>query len=119
MGLALWFLKKRDPVYNLCPIFGVVPTTPEVWFDYAMQVILQIVRKPSYSDFAIKWPSPHEMDESAELLRNNRENGRFLQGVFAVVDGGKMPCAKYCEATFRIATGKVVRKAMKSLTSSR
>lgn len=43
----------------------------------------------------MEWPSVEEMKESTELLQQNREFGHLLKGVFAVVDGGRMPCADY------------------------
>ena len=37
------------------------------------------------------------MEASSRLLQENRENGRLLNGVFVVMDGGWMPCADYVD----------------------
>ena len=38
------------------------------------------------------------MEESASLLRENRECGHLLNGVFGVVDAARLLCADYTEA---------------------
>ena len=36
LGLSLWFLKSKSAMYRLCPLFGIVPSTVSVWFDFSM-----------------------------------------------------------------------------------
>lgn len=45
IGLVLCFLKTKDPVYRLCPVFGIVPSTASVWLDYVLEVFSTIIRK--------------------------------------------------------------------------
>jgi len=91
--MALFFLKSRDPLYKMCPIFGVVPTTTAVWLDYSLDVLKRVVMKPGSSDFEVRWPTLEEIRRSSALLTQNRELGRLLKGVFAITDGARMPCA--------------------------
>jgi len=93
IGMALFFLKSRDPLYKLCPMFGVVPTTAAVWLDYSLEVLKRVVTKRGASDFEVRWPTPDEMWSSSALLAQNRELGRLLKGVFAITDGARMPCS--------------------------
>lgn len=95
LGMVLWYIKTSGTQYELCPNFGLVPSSVGVWLDYAMEVLIRTVKKRDRKDFEVRWPSPEEMHASAELLRRNRGNGFLLNGVFAVVDGGRMPCADY------------------------
>ena len=80
--MALNYLKSRDPLYKLCPIFGVVHTTAALWLDYALEVLKVVVNKRSQPDFEVRWPTPIEMEESAALLVNNRKLGGLLKGIF-------------------------------------
>jgi len=93
IGLVLYYLKSRDPLYKLCPIFGVVPTTAQVWLDFSLEIMKKVVTKTGAPDFEIRWPTVEEMRASAALLQRNRELGRLLKGVFSITDGARMPCA--------------------------
>ena len=84
-------------MYKLCPIFGLVPSSVSVWLDFGLEVMQKIVRTYRDNHFRICWPSEHEMRNSASLLTRNRPYGRLLSGVFAVMDGGRMPCASYSD----------------------
>lgn len=97
LGLALWYLKSRCAAYRLCNIFGVVPSTVSVWLDYALEVLYRVVRKPANLEFAVTWPTESEMLSSAGLLETNRPLGPVLRGIFAVMDGGRMPCVSYTD----------------------
>lgn len=93
LGLVLWCLKSSARRRQLCPIFGLVPTSVNVWFDYGLTVLYRTLKV--MHDARITWPTVEEMKESTQLLQENREFGHLLKGVFAVVDGGRMPCADY------------------------
>jgi len=95
LGIALWYLKSRDPIYKMCTTFGLVPSSMSAWLDYSMEVLFKVVTDSSLTDFEIKWPTPQQMEFSAELLRRNRQHGQLLQGTFGISDGGRMPCAIY------------------------
>lgn len=95
LGLTLRYLKSSGRQYELCGMFGIVPSTVYVLVDYGMEVLLKTLRDKSIPQFKVAWPTVNEMDESYELLKNNRENGVLLPDVFGVVDGGRMPCADY------------------------
>ena len=97
LGLSLWYLKTKGSVYTLCPIFSIVPASLSVWLDYSLEVLLRVVKKTSRTEFEIRWPDEGEMLASSLLLKNNRTNGPLLKGVFAVTDGGRMPCADYTD----------------------
>ncbi len=97
IGLALWYLKTLCAANRLCPVFGVVPSSVYVWIDYAMEVLLKVVKDKSKSEFEVRWPSVAEMEESNAILKRNRACGMLLEGVFAVMDGGRMPCADYTD----------------------
>eukprot|EP00171_Calliarthron_tuberculosum_P023637 IDg23637t1 len=103
LGLVLWFLKCRNPVYRLCPVFGIVPSSIHVWLDYGLEVLTRVVRRPELRDFEIRWPTEEEMRSSSALLEHNRQYGHLLRGVFAVLDGGRMPCASYVDADLQNA----------------
>ena len=103
LGLALWYLKTRGTKYNLCPIFGIVPASITVWLDFSLEVLLNVVEKRSRAYFEIRWPTEEEMLASSLLLQHNREYGPLLKGVFAVTDGGRMPCADYTEPNLQNA----------------
>lgn len=101
LGLVLWYLKTKGTMFSLCPIFGVVGSSVGVWLDFSLEVLVRVVKREK--DFEIKWPSYDEMKASASLLENNRINGGLLQGIFAVTDGGRMPCADYTDTNLQNA----------------
>lgn len=103
LGLALWYLKSSDRQYKQSIIFGLVPTSISVWIDYGLEVLMRIVKNKRHDALSIKWPSHTEMKESSELLKLNRENGQYLNNVFGVVDGGRMPCADYTDVDMQNA----------------
>ena len=103
LGLVLWYLKVRNTIYSLCPIFGVTDSTVGVWLDYGLEVLKRVVVQKEEKDYEIRWPSYEEMKASAALLENNRINGLLLTGVFAVTDGGRMPCADYTDCNLQNA----------------
>lgn len=75
-----------------------------MWLDYALEVLLTVVKNQvkSKSEFSVHWPTEGEMKASADNLTNNPPNGGLLRGVFAVVDGGRIiPCASYLEPDLR------------------
>ena len=95
LGLALWYVKTKHSLFHLCPIFGIVPSSVGVWLDYALEVLLHVVKKKRLPAFEIRWPTMDEMKASALLLRRHRQYVPLLEGVFAVTDGARMPCADY------------------------
>ena len=97
LGMALWYLKTKGTLYSLCPIFGVTDSTIGVWMDYALEVLKRVVCNRSRTEFEIRWPTHDEMKLSAALLEKNRVSGHWLKGVFAITDGGRMPCADYID----------------------
>ena len=97
IGLCLWYLKSGDPMYKLCPIFGIVPSTVRAWLEYGLEVLLSVVRDQKNTQFAIAWPKYSEMVQSAALLQQDRQNGRTLGGVFGIMGGERMPCGTYTD----------------------
>lgn len=96
-GLALWYLKSRCPMYKMCLIFGLAPSSLLVWLDYSLEVLYRLLQCPTNTQYEIRWPNEQEMRSAASLLERNRENGHLLRGVFGMFDGGRMPCAAYVE----------------------
>ena len=43
IGMVLWHLKSKNPIYKLCPVFGVVPSTASVWIDYGLEVMSKVI----------------------------------------------------------------------------
>ena len=103
LGLSLWYLKTKGSVYTLCPIFGIVPSSFLVWLEYSLEVLLRVVKKTSRTEFEIRWPNEGEMLASSLLLQINRTDGPLLKGIFAVTDGGRMPCADYTDVDIQNA----------------
>ena len=88
LGMALWFLKCKNPAYRICTVFGVVLISMHVGIDYAMEVLVRTVRRPNLTDFEINWPSEKQMQQSALLIEHNLTHEHLLRGVFTVLDGG-------------------------------
>ena len=63
--------------------------------DYSLEVLLHVVKWKYPKDFEVRWPTVLEMHASASLLQQNWTYGPIFRGVFAVTDGGRMPCAEY------------------------
>ena len=97
LAISLWYLKTKSTMFCMCPVFGLVPSSLGVWFDYALDVILRVVKRKSRKEFEIRWPNVEEMRASASLLEHNRTYGPLLQGVFDITDGGRMLCAYYTD----------------------
>ena len=95
LGLILWYLKSRDCMYLICMAFEVVPSTASVWLNNASSVLLKAVQRVDLVKCRVPWPSVEEMETSTHSLQRNREFGPLLPGVFAVIDGGRMPVVKY------------------------
>jgi len=93
VGLVLYYLKTRDPMYRISILFGIVPSSVSVWLDFAMEVLQRIVISSHNPDFEIRWPTVPEMKSSSDLLVRNRELGGLLSGCFGILDGGRMPCS--------------------------
>ena len=94
IGLVLWYLKTKDFIYRMCPIFGLVPSTVSIWLKHALAVLYKVVSSRLF-DCQFKWSSPEEIHSSASLLERNRSNGHLLTGIFGVMDGGRMPTVSY------------------------
>lgn len=95
LGLTLRYLKSSGRMYELCGTFGLVPTSVSVWVDYGLTVLRMTLRDKTVPEFMVAWPTVQEMDQSYNLLKMNRENGKLLPDVFGVMDGGRFPCADY------------------------
>ena len=109
-GLALWYIKKRSSMYKLSVVFGIAPSSVNVWVDYTLEALLLAVKKSEDLDFSVHWPRFEEIEKSAELLARNREHGHILQGIFAVADGARFPCVAYSDADLQNAVRKVSHK---------
>lgn len=97
LGLTLWRLKSCGRQNQLCVIFGLIPSTVSDWFNYGLKVLYRTLKRRDQRAFRVEWPDHNEMQESAQLLQDNRPNGALLRGVFGVIDGGRFPCADYVD----------------------
>jgi len=84
-------------MFTLFPVFVFVPSSIGVWLDYSIEVLFRVVKKKDRHEFAIRWPTPTEMQSSASILEKKRKFGPLLKSVFAVTDGGRMACADYTD----------------------
>ncbi len=51
LGMALYYLKSRDVLYKICPVFGLVPSSLHVWLDFASEVLLKTVTRRMHAEF--------------------------------------------------------------------
>ena len=68
LGMALWFMKTKSAMYQLCPVFGMTPTNLSVWLEFSLEVLIKVVTGNGHPAFRMKWPTPPEMRQSAALL---------------------------------------------------
>lgn len=93
LELVLTYLKRSGRQLSLCPIFGLEPSSVQVWCDYGLEVLLKVLKDKNNDKFIVKWPDKEGLKESNYNLLHNRPFGPLLRGVFGVVDGGTLPCA--------------------------
>lgn len=55
------------------------------------------LRPSDHPYFSCSWLTGEKLDESSEVLQSNGKFGHLLEGVFAVVDGGRSACAYYVD----------------------
>lgn len=103
LGLVLCYLKSSCRQMALSPMFGLVLSSVQVWIDYGMEVLDKVLRDKSNIAARVSWPTEAEMKESSLALMKNRPNGRMMKGIFAVVDGGRVPCAHYTDCDMQNA----------------
>lgn len=73
-------------------------TLSHIWsFPDIRKQLVQLRPFLLYIESSVKLTSTtgEEIGESTTLLTRNRENGHLLNGVFGVVDGGRLLCADY------------------------
>lgn len=80
-----------------------------------MEALARNFKRLHHTDFEIRWPSPDEMKVSAGTLSANRRLGPLLDGIFTIMDGGRMPCGTYSE-TSRTLSGRVSLRLTKLQT---
>ena len=96
-GLAQWYLKIREPLFKLCLIFGIVPSSTALWLEFSLTVLLRVLQRRDLHDFEVKRPTTAEIQSSACLLQRNRQFGPLLEGVFATMDGARMTWSSYTD----------------------
>lgn len=86
LGLYLFYLGSKMHLKHLCLIFGVTPTTAQVYIDRVMELICEhLVNHP----FAkIKLPNEEEKHTFAQLI-NTREP--MIQNCIGFIDGMAVP----------------------------
>lgn len=45
LNSALWHIKGCDCLYRIFPVFGIVPSSSNIWLDYSLELLLRVVRK--------------------------------------------------------------------------
>lgn len=93
LGISLWYLKSRETLYSLCSNFEVIDSTIGAWLEHGQEVLRQVVCDQHNPSFERRWSTFEEMKQSCSLLDSDRVNEQHLKGIFAVTDGGRMPCA--------------------------
>ena len=95
----------QDQRYSIyaCSNIWVSPSSVGVWLDYGLEVLLRVLKRKSRTKFEVRWPTVEEMQSSSALLQTNPRLGPLLEGVFAVVDGARLPCADYTNADLQNA----------------
>lgn len=69
--------------------------------DYLPKVVYKMCPENASHTLRAPWPLVHKMKESTALLKHNRPNGPLQGNIFAVVDGGRPPCATYIDPDIR------------------
>lgn len=95
LALALWLLKSRCALMEICFLLGITPSSASAWLNYSLEALWRAAKDRSNKDFEATWPTPAEMALSAALLQKNRANGAALKGIFGVTEGGRMPRAEH------------------------
>lgn len=65
----------------MCLLFGIVPSTMYVWFDFSLEVGMKQLKLPGSVDFEVCWTNRNERRASALLLETNRKYRSALRGV--------------------------------------
>lgn len=63
--------------------------------DSCLKFLFRVVKRKERTEIAVRWPCRQEMEHAASIQETNRQYGPLLKGVFALTDGGRMPCADY------------------------
>ena len=106
-------LKSRCPLYKLCTVFGVVPSSMYVWLDFGLEVLLRVVQNPAYVEYEIRWPIETEMRASAALLERNRQYGALLRGVLVYWMVRGRLALHIRTLTCKMRTGRGLRKVLR------
>ncbi len=77
LGLALYYLTRRDIAYKICSVFGLVPSSLHVWIDSALIVLLKTVKNVNNKVFEVRWPNEEEMIVSSSFLQCDRPKAIF------------------------------------------
>lgn len=64
----------------LCPLFYFVPTSVSVWFNYALPVFYNTLRRSDSTYFRFKWPTVAEMEEFTVIWQRHRKRGPLFRG---------------------------------------
>lgn len=93
LGLVLCYVKSSALQLTLCPMFGLVPSSVQLFVDYGMEILFKVIKNKKDDKFNVKWPDEDGISEYNESLVHKIPNGRLLKGIFGVVDGVCLPCA--------------------------
>jgi hypothetical protein len=88
LGLALYYLSSCMQEAHLQEIFALTPTTCSRYLNFALNILLQVLRRLPES--RIVWWNGEEFEEDEELILNRH---RRLAGAIGSVDGLSLPCA--------------------------
>lgn len=55
LGLVLWYLITSGRQYKVYPIFGLVPTSVNVWVEYGLDVMYLVCSHGNVDSLRLKW----------------------------------------------------------------
>jgi hypothetical protein len=87
-GLLLHHLSSTIPETGLQQIFALVPSVLSRYINFAMPILLELLRK--YPIGAILWPTAEEMEDYSDIIQARHP---MIEGAFGFMDGLNLPVA--------------------------
>ncbi|KAG8728805.1 hypothetical protein FRC11_010158 [Ceratobasidium sp. 423] len=85
LGLLLYFLCSTMDECGLQVIFAIIPSTVSRYVNFAMGIMLEILRK--IPEGRIEWPDENLMEKYSDVITNKHRNAEYLDGAFGFMDG--------------------------------
>lgn len=101
VGIVLWFINSSVRKYGFRTIFGLVPTSVNVWINVWMKFMFRLFKINHRNDFEVSWKFLSELRIFTENLVRNRTLENHLSGIFALDYGLKIPCSDHDHVNIR------------------